>query len=154
MNPTAPKLTFVFEIQAEVASPTDLGITQVGHRRIIQILGGRFEGPNLRGEVLAGGADWQILRPDGSAELDARYTLRTESGALIYVNNQGMRTGSPEVLRALNAGEKVDPSLIYFASTPRFETSDPELAWLTRRIFTAVAERQPRNVVIRVFQVG
>src|SRR5512142_3170627 len=93
-----PGLEFVFEAVVEIGAPVGLGQTPQGHRRIIPILGGRFEGPALRGQVLPGGADWQILHPDGGADLDARYTLETERGGLIYVVNRGVRHGPPEVL--------------------------------------------------------
>src|SRR5690349_22324737 len=82
-------------LRAEItlAAPQELGDTPAGRRRIIPITGGRFEGERLRGRVLPGGADWQIVRPDGVADLDARYTLETSDGALIYVRNHGYRHG-------------------------------------------------------------
>ena len=73
--PVSPELEFAFEIVANIGTPLDLGLTPHGRRRIIPVLGGHFEGPGIRGRILPGGADWQILRADGAAELDARYTL-------------------------------------------------------------------------------
>ena len=79
--------------------------------------------------------DRAIVRADGLAELDTRYTLETEAGQLIYVQNLGLRHASSEVTAKLLAGEAVDPSLVYFRTVPKFETSAPELAWLMRSIF-------------------
>ncbi len=62
---TAPGLKFAFAIKAKVGPIQDLGQTARGHRRIIDILGGEVHGPRLTGEILPGGADWQIVRPDG-----------------------------------------------------------------------------------------
>ena len=150
----SPQFEFAFALEAEVGAPLDLGITAAhGRRRIVPILGGSFAGPSIRGRVLPGGADWQIVRADGSAELDARYTLETDGGALIYVVNRGMRHGAPEVLARLNSGEAVDPALIYFRSVPVFETSAGECAWLSRFVFLGVGERQPDRVNLRFWKV-
>jgi len=149
----APQLEFAFETVVDVDAPMDLGVTAAGHRRIIAIRGGTFEGPQIKGEVLAGGADWQIVHSDGSAELDARYTLRTDQGALIYVVNRGLRNGPPEVMRKLAAGEPVDPSTYYFRSAAFFETSAPECQWLTKSIVVGAGERRARQVVIRFWKL-
>ena len=151
--PALPELEFAFEAIAEIGKPQDLGVTPHGRRRIIPVLGGRFEGPAIRGRILPGGADWQILRADGTAELDARYTLETEDGALIYVSNQGMRRGSPAVLARLNAGEVVDPCSYYFRTVAQFETGAAGYQWLTEAIFVASAERYPEKVVVRFWKL-
>ena len=117
----------------------ELGEVPRGRRRIIPILGGTFEGPNIRGKVLPGGADWQIVRADGLAELDTRYALQTEQGIVIYIQNAGMRHAPPDVTKKLLAGEAVDPAQVYFKTVPAFETSAPELQWLTRAIFVGTA---------------
>jgi len=149
----SPELELAFEVAVEVATPLDLGATAMGQRRIIQITGGSFEGPGLKGRVLPGGADWQIVRADGTAELDARYTLQTDQGALIYVVNRGLRHGPPEVLRRIAAGESVDPRSYYFRSAAFFETSAPELQWLTKTIVIGSGERQRDKVLIRFWKV-
>lgn len=69
--------------------------TPHGTRRIIRILGGLFEGPAIRGKVLEGGADWQILRADGVNELDARYTMLTDDGVPIHVRNRVISRPDP-----------------------------------------------------------
>jgi len=82
-----PKLEFIFEAHVTVDRPLDLGDVGKGGRRIVPITGGDFSGPRLRAKVLPGGADWQVLRGGGVAELEARYTLRTDDDALISVRN-------------------------------------------------------------------
>lgn len=149
----SPEVEFAFEVAVEVAEPLDLGITSVGQRRIIHITGGSFEGPGWKGRVLPGGADWQILRSDGTAELEARYTLQTDQGALIYVVNRGFRHGPPEVLRRIAAGESVDPRSYYFRSAAFFETSAPDFQWLTKAIIIGAGERQRDKVLIRFWKV-
>src|SRR6185437_17009827 len=72
---TSPALEFVFRLDVTVAAPLELGPTHLGRRRVIPITGGTITGPRLKGRVLPGGADWQVIRADGTAELDARYTL-------------------------------------------------------------------------------
>ncbi len=152
-SPNPPKLEFAFEVRAKVADPTVVGQLPTGTRRIIEILGGTFAGPKLKGKLLPGGADWQIIRQDGFTEVDARYTLQTEKGDLIYVSNIGIRHAPPEILKRLNEGEAVDQSQIYFRAVPKFETASPELEWLMRSIFICTGERHPNDVVIRFFRV-
>ena len=130
----------------------DLGDTPRGRRRIIGITGGHFVG-RLSGKVLPGGADWQLVRSDGVAYLDARYTLQTDDGALIYINNRGYRHGPPEAMARLARGEEVDPGQIYTRSTPSFETSHERYAWLNRSIFVASGARRPKSVEFEVYEV-
>ena len=79
--------------------------------------------------------------------------MQTDSGALIYIQNGGLRHAAPDVVKKLLAGEAVDPSQVYFRTVPTFETSAPELQWLTRSIFVGTGERYPTEVVIHVWRV-
>lgn len=152
-TPEPPKLEFAFEVKVEVANPMVIGEVRAGERRIIDILGGTFEGPGISGKVLPGGADWQIIAADGFTNIDARYTLETSEGQLIYVSNIGIRHASRETMQLLNSGKEVDPSLVYFRAIPTFETSAKELEWLTRSIFISSGERYPNGVIIRFWRV-
>jgi hypothetical protein len=140
-------------IEITLEAPRELGDTPLGRRRIIGITGGRFSGERLSGRVLPGGADWQVIRFDGVADLDARYTLETNDGALIYVRNHGYRHASPQVMKQLLAGETVDPSLYYMRTTPLFETGDARYAWLNRIVCVATGERKAAEVHLEVFEV-
>ena len=74
----------------------------------------RVRGPKLNGRILPGGADWQIIRNDGAADIQARYTIETDGGGLILVDSEGLRHGPPEVMAALARGEAVDPAQLLF----------------------------------------
>jgi hypothetical protein len=143
-----------FDITVTIGPAQEVGETAQGRRRIIPITGGRFEGPNLSGIVVPGGADWQLVRPDGVAEIEARYTLQTHDGVLIYITNTGLRHGPPEVMRRLASGEPVKPAEYYFRTVPIFElkTGTP-YDWLTRALFVATGSRYPDRVVISVWRV-
>jgi len=112
-----PRLEFVTELRVKVAPAVEIGALAEGKRRIVDILGGSFEGPLLRGTVKAGGADWQLVRSDNVAVLDARYTLRTESGVTIYVQNHGIRYAEPGVMERLVRGAPVDAAAAMTSST-------------------------------------
>jgi Protein of unknown function (DUF3237) len=152
-EPTPPRLTFAFELRARVGAPTEVGQVTHGRRRIIAIEGGTVKGPMLNGTVPSGGADWQVIQADGFTELDTRYTIRTDKGEIVYVQNPGIRTAAPDVMQKLLAGQVVDSKLVYFRTQPKFETSVPELQWLTKSLFVGVGERFPSEVVIRFFKV-
>jgi hypothetical protein len=147
------KLQPLLKAEITLAAPQELGDSPLGRRRIINITGGRFSGERLSGRVLPGGADWQVIRPDGVADLDARYTLETNDGALIYVRNHGYRHGSAEIIRKLSGGEAVDPSLYYMRTTPLFETGDARYAWLNRMICVGTGARRPNAVELEIFEV-
>jgi len=151
--PPVPKLTFAFEVRASVGAPLEVGNVAQGRRRIVPITGGTFEGSGLRGKVMPGGADWQIIRADGFTELDTRYTLETATGQIVYVQNAGMRHAAPDVMKRLLAGELVDPALVYFRTIPKFETASPDLQWLTRAVFIGMGERYPNDVRIRFYRL-
>ena len=152
--PPAPPLVFAFELRATVADPVVLGQVPHGLRRIVAITGGTVRGPLLSGVVVPNsGADWQVIQPDGFSELDTRYTLRTDKGQLVYVQNVGIRHAPPDVMQKLNSGQVVDPKLVYFRTTAKFETAAPELQVLTRSIFIGVGERSPNEVIVRFYRL-
>ncbi|MBO0929377.1 DUF3237 domain-containing protein [Fibrella aquatilis] len=151
--PESPRLEFVCELQVAVAPPLVVGDTPHGTRRIVPIKGGTFSGPNLNGTIIDGGADWQIVRPDNTTELNALYTLKTDDGTLIYVVNKGIRVATAEVAKRLLNGEDVAPSEYYFRAAPSFETPPGKYEWLMRSLFIAKGIRKPGGVTIQVWQI-
>jgi hypothetical protein len=152
-EPVSPRLTFAFELRVRVGNPIEVGQVIHGRRRIVPIEAGTIKGPRLNGTVPAGGADWQTIQADGFTELDTRYMIKTDKGALVYVQNGGVRTAAPDVMQKLLAGQTVDPKLVYFRTQPKFETAAPDLQWLVKSLFVGVGERYPNEVVIRFFRV-
>lgn len=150
-----PRLELLYRAEIDIAPAQLLGATPAGERRIIPITGGRFHGPRLSGRILAGGADWQTVRESGPDEIEmrveARFTMETADGALIYLQNQGVRRASPEQVRRMMAGETVDPTSYYFRMTPRFETGDARYAWLNGLIAVAVGMRTASQVIYDVY---
>lgn len=143
----------IFTIHAELEGITSLGRTPYGERRVIGIFGGSVRGPKLNGRILPGGADWQIIRTDGAADIQARYTIETDDSALIMVTSEGLRHGPPEVMERLARGDNVDPALYYFRTVMRFETSDPNVDWLNRILALARGQREARAVRLDVYEV-
>ncbi|HZG67936.1 MAG TPA: DUF3237 domain-containing protein [Herpetosiphonaceae bacterium] len=137
-----PELEPVMTLHVELAPPLEIGDIGEGIRRVIPIIGGTFEGAAIRGQVLAGGADWNLARPDGTAELWARYTLRTDDAVLIGVLNTGVAV--PQ------AGGSV-----YVRTVPRFEVGGERYAWLRQSIFvgTLTAVETGNAVHLQFFRV-
>jgi hypothetical protein len=151
--PQLPSLRHVASLQVDVGPPLEIGETPAGLRRVVPITGGRVSGPLFSGRVLPGGADHQLIRTPTQTEVEARYVVETDEGELVYVENRGLRTGAPADIARLRADLPVDPSRIYFRSTPRFETSAPRLAPLTSHIFVGVGTRHPAAVHFDFFWV-
>lgn len=148
-----PGFDWIGTVEAAVAPPLHIGRGPGGERRIIPILGGRIEGPRLNGEVLPGGADFQLIRDDGVAEIEARYTLKLADGALVYVVNRGLRHAAPEDMARLLRGEAVPPERVYFRTAPVFETASPAHAWLHRSLFLGLGERRPDMVRVAIHAI-
>jgi hypothetical protein len=149
-----PTLEFLLELKCSLAPAVELGQTPAGLRRVVDIVSGEFAGPLLRGTLLPGGADWQVVRPDGVTELLAHYILRTDDGVLIQVRNRGLRHGSSEVMRRMAKGEIVDDSEYYCRTTPEFEAPEGRYEWLNKSVFTASGARYPESITLRYFRVA
>lgn len=153
MQPVKPALELLFRANINLGAAIHTSKIPLGERRIIPITGGTFTGKKLSGEILPGGADWQLIRQDGSAILHARYVLRTNDNALIYVENRGIRSGTPEVVARLTRGDKVDPSEYYFRTAPQFETGASEYLWLNNIIAVCSGMRLTDGVIIDFYQI-
>ena len=149
---TVPGLEAAFDVLVHLGPLEDHGMTRAGHRRVIPITGGTVRGA-FDAEILPGGADWQILRADGSVDVGARYSARTESGAFVLIHSTGVRSGAPEVLEALLRGDQVDPSQYYSRTVLSLETAAADLAPLQDMIFIAAAVRDADRVTYTAYRV-
>jgi uncharacterized protein DUF3237 len=141
-------------LHVTVATPQNVGTVAHGTRRIVPISGGVFEGPRLRGTVLADGSgDWLLLRTDEVLEMDLRVTLQTHDGALISMRSFGLRHGPPEVIAALGRGEPVDPATYYFRTTPRFLTAHPGYEFLNRLVAVASGDRRAEGPIYTIHEL-
>ena len=148
-----PRLALLGRFEIEVADPQRLGRSHWGDRRIVNVTGGRFSGPEIRGVVLPGGADWQVVHDDGMTSVEARYTLETDDGALIYVISRGVRRGLPEILERIGRGEVVDPREYYFRVSLQYETGSPRYAALNGAVVVGSAIRLKNTVIYDAYVV-
>jgi hypothetical protein len=138
-----PRAEFVYEAIVDVADMVNMGTGPLGERRIVPITGGEFAGPGLKGTVLPGGADRQLVRQDGARLLDAVYELKTDDGSVITVSNQVLvrtPTGQPR----------------YALSHIRLSAPSGKYGWLNDYVYTGTLDslRPKRNaVLIRVFRL-
>jgi hypothetical protein len=88
-----------------------------GSRVTANIVGGKFDGPQLRGTIVAPAGDWVTLRANGSLQIDVRVTLVTDDGASILMQYKGIGTPDADGHRELR-------------TAPQFETGDDRYSWL------------------------
>jgi hypothetical protein len=144
------RLRELLSIHVDVRPVVDLG----GGRRYVPFAGGTFEGRDgLRGTLLDGGVDWQQVRPDGTLEIDAHYTLATGDDEGIEVRSRGLRAAPPAVAERLARGDEVDPDEYYFRTHVRFSTAAPRLAWLNDLLGVSTGRRDRTVVRIDVHEV-
>lgn len=149
-----PELEFVYEAEGRLGAPIEMGVTADGARRIIPIFeGGKIEGPLIKGELLGGGADWQLSRLDGTTIADATYAMRTDDGVVIQIRNRGLRRGPPDVMKRLAEGQAVDPAEYYFRAMPEFIAPNGKYEWMNQSIFVCSGARYPFGIKLWVWRV-
>jgi Protein of unknown function (DUF3237) len=122
-----PHLQFIFEEFVTLGPSTHPGETPFGDRNIVPITGGTFSGPSIRGKVLPGGWDWQLVTKSGCHSLQADYMIQTDDGAIINVVNKGISCASPG-------------SNTRLFTTPTFEAPLGPHAWLNGGAFIGTLE--------------
>jgi hypothetical protein len=141
--PAAPATEFVYEAIVDIGPMIALGDSPLGERRMVPIVGGTFEGPGLRGKVLAGGADRQLIRKDGTRQLDALYEMQTDDGAIITIRNKVL-------IHDPVGGHR------YAFSTLEITAPEGKYGWLNRLVFVGTLQSllpSRQAVSIRVYKV-
>jgi hypothetical protein len=131
------KFEFLCTLLVELGEAQVIGEGPHGVRRIVPLIGGKIEGPKIKGEVLPFGADWVLVRPDGVFQLDVRATIRTDDDELIYVGYKGI----------------FDSSRDYFRVTPFFETSSEKYSWLNKIISVGIGKPGEGKVEYEIYQI-
>jgi hypothetical protein len=152
LQPVKPHLEHLCRATIELTAMIVVGKTPLGERRVIPFTG-RLVGEKLSGEILPGGTDCMLVRPDGTALVDARYAIRTPDDAIVFVHNYGRRSGSPEVLERVARGEAVDPSNYYYRLSPEFETAAKQYAWLNDIIGICSGARDGNKLLLDFYIV-
>lgn len=138
------KAELVMELSVDIGDLMDIGMTDKGHLRVIPITGGSFTGKQIRGVVVPGGADWNTLVKDGKAHVFAKYTLQTDDGAYIGVQNEGY----------------LDENLtdVVIRTSPQFQTDENgKYSWLSQGIYVGslrVRESGKPGVSIQIFKLA
>lgn len=148
-----PDLQLLLEVRAALDAAVVVGNTPVGLKRVVPILSGTFSGPDMRGTIVPGGADWQYVRADDVTVVEARYLLRTDDDVLIEVHNRGIRHGPAETMKRLAAGESVDPSEYYFRATPVLTAPAGKYEWLNRHLFVCSGARYATAITLWIYQI-
>lgn len=152
-----------FTLQVELAPSQDFGMTHAGARRFIPITGGTFQGDSIRGKILPGGGDWNVVRDDGVVEVYAKYTICTDDGTMILVTNMGWGRASQTQMQAVFGDDPASASLgsdagasWYTKTSPRFEVArGSKYEWLAKAVFVGDLKppTKPNAVTIEVYEV-
>ena len=150
---TPPALLPMARVCCEVKPLVTLGPAPLGERRFVPLGGGTVAGPELNGTLVEGGVDWQIGRADGVLEIAAHHVIRTDDGALIEVQSNGLRHGPAPVMARLARGEAVGRDEYYFRTLVRFTTGAPQWQHLNKVLALAVGQREATRVVLDFYRV-
>jgi len=149
-----PSLEPVCSLAIALTRPHEMGDCPGGTRRIIPIVGGTVTGARINGHILNIGADWQTVQAGGLAQLDARYAIETDDGAVIEVISQGIRHMAPEIAARAAGGEDVPFSDYYMRTFIRLESGDPRYDWVNRSLFLATGGKRGASVHLEIFRIG
>lgn len=145
---------FLYTVIIDIGDVLDLRGTPHGHWCIFPTTRGTFVGPKLKGEVLPGGGDWFLRRPDGVCEIDVRNTYRTDDGQLIYIQYRGILDIPLAVVwNRIMEGAEVEPSEYYSRVTPYFETGSEKYAWLNRIVAVGIGKLEAHWVSHKVYAI-
>ena len=142
-----PQLEFALQLKVTLGETYSCGETQHGRRTVIPITGGTFEGPNIKGTIINGGADYQLANADGRTELEAIYSIKTDDGIYIHVRNRGIISNAKD--------ENGNPSF-YFKAAPQFEApTDSKYNWMNNALFICAPEfgGDFKGIVLNVWKV-
>ncbi len=151
--PTPPALVPMTQVLCDVGTLVTLGPGKYGERRYVPLGGGIVRGPEINGTLVEGGVDWQVNRSDGVLDIAAHYVIRTDDGALIEVQSDGMRHGPAEVMARLARGEAVGRGEYFFRTVMRFQTGAPQWAHLNKVLALACGQREAQRVVLDVYRI-
>ena len=113
------KLEPLMEFYANLEPPLAVGEGPFGNRMLVEVKGGEFEGPRLRGKIRElSAADWLIVDADGLGHLDVRATFETHDGAYIYAQYYGTLVVNEKVQAALAGNGDCDYGETEFFITP------------------------------------
>jgi hypothetical protein len=149
-----PTLIPMCTIECAVAPLVSLGEAPLGERRFVPLGAGRVTGPELSGELIAGGVDWQWKRADGVLEISAHYAVQCEDGGVVEIRSEGLRHGDAEVMAALARGEAVPAERYFFRTFVRFTTGAPAWAHLNRTMAVASGTRSATGVWLDFHRVA
>ena len=146
-------LEFLFTITFFAPNLNPLGNTPYGKRVIVNVEGGHFKGPELKGTVVSPSGDWLLIRADNSVQLDVRTSLITDDDATIYMRYLGLRVAQQSVLDRLSAGDDVDPEEYYMRTICNFETGAGKYDWLNQILAVGTGQRFPDRVVYDIHKI-
>ncbi|KAI6814928.1 hypothetical protein KC367_g5899 [Hortaea werneckii] len=155
-QPPVPSLQFLFHLECDMEDFHRIGQGPFGNRSTVIFKGGRFEGPRMRGTILPGGGDWEIVQDHDdvqTAHLNTRYNLQTHDGAIIYIQTTGTRTGKRSVLEKLGEDQSITPDQFRMRLNLMLETGDPRYSWVNDGVFIASSGRSGTQVIYDAYQV-
>jgi hypothetical protein len=91
--------TLAFSVALTVSATHDVGNTQFGHRRQLDVSGGTITGDKLKGTVLTGGLDYELTLSTGAMELEEVLIWKTSDNVTIFTRICGVAAAGDSVVR-------------------------------------------------------
>lgn len=151
-----PRAEFIFEALVECGAPQQIGRTPAGNSSMVPILGGTVDGPQIKGRVLGGGADWPLQRHDKVQTIEANYAIQTHDGIIIRINNRGMVMMDEESIARIAQSQGAPPPKLNVRTVIAFVAPEGPYDWLNKAVFvgTLDIDRGAQGaVIVRAFKL-
>jgi uncharacterized protein DUF3237 len=129
----------LFDLVLERGTATNVG-SPGGNKVVVPVAAGTFDGPKLKGTVVAPSSDTITVRQDGSSVLDLRLLLQTDDGQKILMTCRGIAYTTPD-------------GALFARLQPLFETGAEKYSWLNRVVAVGVYRPVPGKVAYRIYRI-
>jgi hypothetical protein len=129
----------LFDLVFERGAATNVG-SPGGNKVVVPVSAGTFEGPKLKGAVVAPSGDAITVRQDGSSVLDLRLLLQTDDGQKILMTCRGIAYTTPD-------------GALFARLQPLFETGAEKYAWLNKVVAVGVYRPMPGKIAYRIYRI-
>jgi hypothetical protein len=141
-------------VEAKLPKATLFGKTPEGVRIAFYIAEGRWDGPRIRAQYRSEGGDWMLVREDGVGIPNARATLETDDGALLYYELTGTVDLGPNGCASVLANTA--PEVAPLSVVAKITTASERWGWLNRLtiVGAGVVKLKTGTAIYDIYSIG
>lgn len=154
---TLPEITLtpLFYLELKQKNDVLMDATEDGEILLSPIVGGIFEGDDIKGTVLPIGTQYCIEKDNFRNYLDCTLILQTDDNEKILMHYRGTALFTKEQQRRMQNAEYVDPNEYYYRYTLKFKTGSKKYEWLNNKCcIAAIGVKDWETVCFEAYMVN